>query len=265
MSNESTATIPGIDWQEWLRRWDVQQTGYLPDREARFTAMLDVLEALLPPNFVALDLACGPGSLSQRLLARFPAARAIALDLDPVLLAMGRATLGSMDGRLRWVDADLKEPDWAAALGEIQVDAVLSTTALHWLPAPVLVQLYRQLGLLVREDGVFLNGDNIAFGPALPAFGRLSQWRKDHLWADERFAAAGIETFREWWDALTREPALADLAAERERRFGWMNGINTQWSQPIVDVHIAALRDAGFRQVDTVWQQVNNRVLLAVR
>ncbi|MDQ3830748.1 MAG: class I SAM-dependent methyltransferase [Candidatus Tectomicrobia bacterium] len=101
--NLSTA----VDWSGWLRRWDVQQSGYLPDREARFTAMLDVLDILLPETFVALDLACGPGAISQRLLSRFPKARSIAVDLDPVLLTMGQAVLGDMGGRLRWVDADL--------------------------------------------------------------------------------------------------------------------------------------------------------------
>ena len=64
--------IPQLDWQDWLRRYDQQQSTYLPDREERFTVMLDVLETLLPEQFVALDLACGPGSISQRLLARFP-------------------------------------------------------------------------------------------------------------------------------------------------------------------------------------------------
>ena len=51
-----TATVSHtpVDWHSWLRRWDVQQTGYLPDREARFTAMFDVLEALLPDEFIAL-------------------------------------------------------------------------------------------------------------------------------------------------------------------------------------------------------------------
>ena len=61
-----------IDWSDWLRRWDAQQEGYVPEREARFTAMFDVLAELLPTSFVALDLACGPGSISQRLLTRFP-------------------------------------------------------------------------------------------------------------------------------------------------------------------------------------------------
>lgn len=67
-----------INWRDWLRRWDVQQEGYVPEREVRFTAMLDVLAELLPSSFVAVDLACGPGSISQRLLARFPHAHAVA-------------------------------------------------------------------------------------------------------------------------------------------------------------------------------------------
>jgi len=67
-----------IDWEDWLQRWDAQQEGYVPEREAGFTAMFDALAELHPASFVALDLACGPGSISQRLLARFPDAQAIA-------------------------------------------------------------------------------------------------------------------------------------------------------------------------------------------
>jgi len=134
--------IPQLNWSEWMQRWDRQQSGYLPDREQRFSAMLDVLGVVLPEQFVALDLACGPGAISQRLLARFPQARSIALDFDPVLLMLGKNVLGEMNGRLRWVEADLRDPSWRTQLGVEQVDAVLSTTALHWLPAESLVQVY---------------------------------------------------------------------------------------------------------------------------
>lgn len=92
----STHKQPNIDWLGWLRRWDAQQEGYVPERESRFMAMFDALAGLLPASFVALDLACGPGSISARLLARFPAARAIAVDMDPVMLAIGRNALGAV-------------------------------------------------------------------------------------------------------------------------------------------------------------------------
>src|ERR1044071_5413750 len=113
-----------LDWPDWLRRWDAQQEGYVPEREARFTAMFDALETLLPASFTVLDLACGPGSISQRLLARFPAARAIAVDIDPVMLALGRGAVGTVGGRLRWAQVDLESPDWLKVLDAARVDAV---------------------------------------------------------------------------------------------------------------------------------------------
>ena len=64
--------------------------------------MFDALATLLPASFVALDLACEPGSISQRLLTRFRGARAITLGIDPVMLAIGQGAIGTIDGRLRW-------------------------------------------------------------------------------------------------------------------------------------------------------------------
>jgi SAM-dependent methyltransferase len=250
-----------VDWAAWLRRWDAQQTGYLPDREARFNAMLDVLEVLLPEEFVALDLACGPGAISQRLLARFPKARCVAVDLDPVLLTMGQAVLGDMGGRLRWVDANLATPEWVGELAESQLDAVLSTTALHWLAPEYLTRVYRELGQLVRPGGVFLNGDNLQFGPHLPSFQKVAQTMKERTRIDA-FERRGLEDWENWWTALQAEPSLAELFAERARRFAWKA---SGWHTPIFDLHVAALRDGGFREIDVIWQNMENRVLMAVR
>lgn len=56
---------PEVDWRSWARRWEAQQVGYVPEREERFTAMLETLACLLPETFVAVDLASGPGSISH--------------------------------------------------------------------------------------------------------------------------------------------------------------------------------------------------------
>jgi SAM-dependent methyltransferase len=250
-----------VDWSEWLRRWDAQQEGYVPEREARFTAMLDALAALLPASFVALDLACGPGSISQRLLSRFPEAHAIAVDIDPVMLALGRGALGTVDGRLRWVDVDLASPEWPEALGGTRVDAVLSSTALHWLPSHDLSRIYQDLARLLRPGGLLLNGDHLAFGPELPTLARLSDGALEQQWSDAAFAARGTETAEQWWDALSAEPGLEPLLAERARRFAGKR----RPEAPGFDFHVAALRDAGFREVGTIWQVLSDRVLLAVR
>lgn len=249
--------IPPLNWKNWMHRYDQQQSTYLPDRERRFTAMLDVVETLLPEHFVALDLACGPGSLSQRLLSRFPQARCVAVDIDPILLLLGQQVLGDMQGRLRWVDADISEPSWSSQLGEEHVDAVVSTTALHWLPAGSLVELYRQLGALVRPGGVFLNGDAFGFAPHLPSFNAVCESGHAH-WSAE---AATTENWEMWWEAMRREPGMGPLFAERERRFS----NKTRPPGTLVEVHQAALRNAGFHEVGVIWQHLDNRVVMAVR
>lgn len=249
-----------INWHAWLERWDQQQAGSLPSREARFAVMLDALEVLLPSSFLALDLACGPGSLSQRLLDRFPQARCLAVDLDPVLLTLGRHALGEREGRLRWVEADIRDPGWLSRLGVTQVDAVLTTTALHWLRPEVLLPLYQQLAAVIRPGGLFLNGDHLRFPPHQSSLQALA----DHVSRrqEQALVQQGGESWAQWWKALAQETMLAEAFAERERRFHWRDH-GEIWQT--LDVHEGALRNAGFREVGVCWQELDNRVLLAVR
>jgi len=256
-----SAGLGTIDWQDWLRRWDAQQEGYVPEREARFTAMFDAVAELLPASFVAVDLGCGPGAVSQRLLTRFSRARAVAVDIDPVMVALGRGAVGTLEGRLRWVEADLASPDLLDAIGETQVDVVLSTTALHWLPLEALTRLYRDLGRLLRPGGLFINGDNLAYSQDLPTFDRLSDRVLEGQWSDASFAERGIETAEQWWEALAEEPGFTSLIAERAERFAGKQ----RPGQTDVDAHVEALRAAGFSEIGTVWQVLSDRVLLAVR
>ncbi|WP_416671316.1 class I SAM-dependent methyltransferase [Egbenema bharatensis] len=260
-----TLTNAQVDWHHWLQRWDAQQSGYLPHREERFQAMFDVLEQVLPPTFVAIDLACGPGAISQRLLTRFPQARCIAVDLDPVLLAIGRGALGDMAGRLRWVEVDLMQENWVQHLGEQHlgeqpVDAVLTTTALHWLSSDRLVGLYQQLGAIVRPGGVFLNSDVLPFPSYLPTFTTLSKTMQSRQ-EQQAFENQGGENWEQWWQAVADEPAFASLLEVRKHRFGTRS---TEF-EPILDVHEAGLRQAGFQEVGVIWQRFDDRILLAVR
>src|SRR5919108_2517984 len=92
--------------REWIRRWDLQQEEHLPDREERFTVLIDAVEeGTGRPDPLVIDLGCGPGSLSARLLDRIPGATVVAVDADPLLLSLGRAVYAGRAG-LRFVELD---------------------------------------------------------------------------------------------------------------------------------------------------------------
>ena len=232
----------------------------MPQREERFSIMLDVEGAAVGRRVTVWDLACGPGAISRRLLERFPRARSVAVDFDPVLLTLGRRTLGSVQGRLRWVEADLRDPSWIGRLPRARPDAVLSTTALHWLGGPDLVRVYRQVHERMRPGGVFLNGDHIVFEPSQPGFRRLARRLSDQRRAEHTAAGAG-ESWRDWWARAREEPGFAAAFRERDRRFP---GTDHGEEEFTLGFHVAALTAAGFRESGTVWQNGTDRVLMGI-
>ena len=250
----------GPDWRAYLASWDRQQEEFNPDRERRFDVMFEVVRAQVGTRFTALDLGCGPGSLTQRMVRRFPHARSVAVDYDPVVLRIGRGALGTLGGRLTWVDARMGHPGWTEALPRRRFDAALSTTALHWLEPRNLRALYRDLHGLLRRGGVFLNGDIMPWDPRRPVPRRIAHrvYRDRFGTGDGRPRNGGWER---WWARAERDPALGPAFEERAAR----RSRHPHHDPPSFEVHAAALQTAGFREVEVVWEDLENRVLMAVR
>ncbi|MCI4373421.1 MAG: class I SAM-dependent methyltransferase [Thermoplasmata archaeon] len=261
-------TIPSRPWtrgraMEWRLRWDAQQSFLLPEREVRFAAMLDWVESLVGRRPRCLDLGCGPGAVSERLLARFPQARSVGVDFDPVLLRLGASGLGSVAGRMTWVDADLRARGWSSSLPSGRYDAALSSTALHWLTGPQLGRFYRDLFRILRPGGVLLNADQISMpAGAKKLRAAARELRRPSSRSPPRPRSSRAEDWTEWWTAIAREPHLRGELALRARRFP-----HEHMGTPTPDLagHRVRLRRAGFREVDLVWSSGESRVLAAVR
>jgi SAM-dependent methyltransferase len=250
--------------RDWIYRWDLQQEESLPDREDRFTALIDAVEeGAGRPDPLVIDLGCGPGSLSARLLDRIPAATIVAVDADPVLLALAQAAFGDRDG-LRFVSVDLRRPGWSARLNlDRPAEAAVSTTALHWLSPDALATMYAELAGVIGPGGLLLNGDHMRLDESRsPVLSRLEQAllkRED----ERRFPDGHTESWSGWWDAIAAEPALADQLAERG---AWQDHADHHgWATRLLATHIDALREAGFAEAGTLWQRGENRLLCAVR
>jgi SAM-dependent methyltransferase len=248
------STVDGVAWQ---RSWDRQQEGYLPDREQRFAAMLEAVEALAADRtrpLRVLDLAGGTGSISLRLLRRRPDCDITVVDLDPVLLRIARASLPETVVLLA---ADLRDPTWHRHLPGGGFDAVLTATALHWLTADRLASLYAELHRLITPGGILINADHMpddglpTVTAALIAHDRQRRGSPD-----------AAPTWEQWWAEVAADPVLGRL---KQRRDDLLGHHHTQEWTPQAPWHLTALREAGFAEVGLVWRAGTDAAVAALR
>lgn len=260
-----TETTTRVDWQAWQDSWDRQQSWYMPDREERFRVMLDMVEALVGSEPVVLDLACGTGTITDRVLRRFPRAHCTGLDLDPALLTIAEGHFAG-DERVTLQNVDLTEPGWVDTLPHRRYDAVLTATALHWLDADPLRTLYGQVGGVLRDGGVFLNADHMSdeSAPRINAAAQaLTAARK------ERQRAAGALDWADWWGEVANDPALGEPARRRFALFGdpreQVTGGVRRNRPTTTSWHVETLRDVGFAEARQVWCSSSDALVAALR
>lgn len=250
-------TSIGTDWNAWQESWDRQQEWYMPDREERFRVMLDMVEAFASTTPRVLDLACGTGTITARLLDRFPDATSTGVDLDPALLTIARGTFDG-DERVSFVEADLKDPDWPARLPHETYDAVLTATALHWFHAEPLQALYGRIAGLVRHGGVFMNADHMIdeTAPRINAAERALRHARMG-----RAQQEGALDWADWWQLAAKDPALAEPTARRFEIYG----DHADGDMPSPAWHARVLREQGFAEARPVWCSPSDTLLLAVK
>ncbi|RDI50113.1 class I SAM-dependent methyltransferase [Nocardia mexicana] len=242
----------------WIDRWDRQQEYYMPDREQRFEVIGDVLDELLERRDpLIVDLGVGPGTLSERLLQRFPGATVVGVDADPLLL--GLADLALASPRFRTVYADLRAEGWLGALGlDRAPDAFVSTTALHWMNRIPLRELIGTCADALAPGGLFVDGDHLYEGPAGPrldALGRAMTARRAL-----RRGTSEMEDWAAWWEAVEQAPELADLV--RLRDGGFEHKVH---DRPTAHDYVDFARAAGFAEAGIVWQYGDDRVVVGIR
>jgi trans-aconitate methyltransferase len=241
-----------------IESWERQQDAYVNHREQRFAVILDTLEHARPGLDTVLDVGGGLGSFSKLILERFPSVRVITLDYDPALLELARHNLRDFADRSTIVEANLLDVAWPDALAGTAPDAVVSSTALHWLPGGGLVTLYGQLAEVLAEGGVFFNADHLSHARPGSLFHAAS--RADDARQQSMGFAAGVPDWDGWWRRLRAADGFAELVAERDRRFD-----SSANADSTATFHTEALRVAGFAESGTIWQYFDDFVVYGVR
>ena len=211
--------------------YDVAIRRFIPYYDDMLATGVELLAALAPPTAHVLDLGGGTGALSAAVLRGLPEARVTLLDVDRAMLDQARRRLAAFGHRVELREGSFFDPLPA-------VDAVVASLALHHVrDLGAKTECYRAIHAALAQGGVFLNLD-----AAITDAPRLNALVFDR-WA-ARMAEHGI-TGKEAHDHFA-------AWASEDRYFP-------------LDDELAALRRAGFDEVECFWRRGATAICCALR
>ena len=236
-------SVQHIDWQSWIDRYDRMQEKYLVRRSERFEIIVGLIKSVCPNPKLMIDLGCGTGSLTVRLLEEFDSVKIYAVDLDPAVLLLAENRLKSFSSRVEIIQSDITKMNWDKYIG---ADAVVSATALHWLIPENLETIYGKIHKILRNGGIFLNADHA--GSPNNIVQHRWELNREQMRVQEKTQSA--DDWDEFWQQFLTE--LGQTARiEREKALGQWQG--TEEGMPL-QWHFQKLEHCGFEYIDCFWR-----------
>ncbi|HLO89415.1 MAG TPA: class I SAM-dependent methyltransferase [Nostocaceae cyanobacterium] len=202
----------------------------------KYDEMLDVVVHCLPAgSHRILELGCGTGGLSLKILQRFPDAEIIALDYSSRMLSFAQEKITAAGYGNRWTGIEIDFGEWAINPKKINIstgfDAAVSSLAIHHLSDEMKFNVFQQIGDNLRSHGCFWNAD-----PVLPESPNLAE-----IYAQGR---------EEW----VKQQGINITEVNAKRGISDNQGYSTQDRLATLETHFQMLLNAGFVTVATPWK-----------
>lgn len=205
-----------------------------------YDEMLDAIAQCLPENSDRiLELGCGTGELTLKVLKQCPKAQVVAVDYSPRMINFIRQKLENMGESHRVKTLQLDFGAWAndeadTDIGNNSFEAVVSSLAIHHLSDTMKEKLFQKIARSLKPNGKFWNAD-----PLLPEFPELSEV---------------YQSSRERW---AQKQGL-DLEAVRNK-IGKSDtqGYSSQDQLATLNAHLQMLQQAGFSKTAIIWKYYN--------
>ncbi len=202
----------------------------------RYDEMLEVItHCVRSTSLRILELGCGTGELSLKILNHYPDAQVIALDYSPRMLQFAQDKITAAGYQQRWFGTQADFGDWADnpekfAIGS-EFDACVSSLAIHHLQDEMKLKLFERIAASLSKDGCFWNAD-----PVLPESPALAEVYK---------------AVREEW-SVQQGTNLTDIRAKIG--VSSTQGYSSQDQLASLDTHLQMLSKAGFKTVAVPWK-----------
>ena len=211
--------------------YDVQIRRFIPYYDEMQATGVGMLASLVAPDAHVVDLGAGTGALSAAVLKGLPQANVTVLDVDQDMLAVARHRLADFGDRVSFVEQSFLDP-------LPQADAFVASIALHHIhKLEQKRDLYRGIRDALPPGGPFLNLD-----ATVSEGSRLSGPMFDS------------------WVAHMVEQGIPEAEA-RGNIASWQDE-DTYFP---LDTELAALRQAGFSEVECVWRRSLGSICCGLR
>jgi len=225
------------DWasETYVDEWVVRQRAEDSRRAERFQLMCDLLPFPTDATVTILDVGAGYGPVSDFILECYPNATCMAQDGSEPMLNRARHLMAGHGARFKTHQSDLFEANWLPKpFGPF--DAAVSSSCLHNLRDFTRIgEIYRDIREHLKPGGVFLNLDLLNAPTA-----ELQQ----------RYV--GVAAARRQREGGAGEAVGATV--RRADRFPADVGAGPFPAN--LEQHLAALKAAGFKQVDCFWKDL---------
>jgi tRNA (cmo5U34)-methyltransferase len=216
--------------QDTIKRWAQEAAA----REHKRAEQMAFMAALLPfdqdASFTFVDLGAGTGMAARGLLEFYPKAQAILADYSAEMMGEGTKAMAPYEGRYQYVEFDMRNSDWPAAIPS-SLGAVITSQCVHHLPDERKTGLFREIREHLQPGGWYVNFDPIKADDPLVE----ETWQR----VNDRFDP----------DSPHRRQHRTDAQLKQ-----WENHVRYMLD---LEPQIGMLRQAGFEAVDTYWKQLD--------
>lgn len=196
----------------------------------RYNEMLEALINAIPDNKDEpriLDLGCGTGNITKKVLERFPKAQITCLDLSENMLEIAKDKLSQYEN----IDYILN--DFTTLDIYDDYDAIISSLALHHIETDEKkLEMYKKIYDALKEGGVFYNADVLKAN----------------------------STYNENLNNNTAYDIMRQKGVNEEEIDIYKNKRDENDVPTTLINHIKMLEQAGFKQIDVIWKFYGNGV-----
>ena len=222
--------------EEWVRRQQAED----PNRAERLQLMCDLLPFPQDATVTVLDVGAGYGPVGRFILDRYLHATCIAQDGSAPMLNRARSLAAPYGERFKTHWSDLFAANWLPTeLGLF--DAAVSSICLHNLRDFVRIsEIYSEIRARLKSGGVFLNEDliNAPTAELKQRYDIVAAARRQRTGSSAENLQAMVPGGGRSADHATTDSFPATL-----------------------DQHLAAMKAAGFKNVDCFWKDLRRALI----